>query len=187
MRSPRTGNAGAKSQKAQGTKEHTESNLPLRPDQDIRAQLANVIAFLIDVYDGLDGDPDREVEDEHDEENGDREPSLGSTNPIIGNGQDHGIWAAGGDDDREGDPLDQGELEHDGREPDEDGEPDLGWCPANPFEVDCEGTGYVPSKADAAIRRKLKAPHKRDLSNVSIEPAVTGRSRVRLPDGRVLR
>ena len=48
-----------------------------------------------------------EEESDAGKENGDREPSLGSTNPSISGSQQ--TWGAGGSDDAEGD-------EHDGRE-----------------------------------------------------------------------
>jgi hypothetical protein len=61
------------------------------------------------------------------------EPSLGSTAVAAFTSQ--ADWAKGNGDDREGDPccddredeMDQGGDEHDGREPDNDPEPSLGW------------------------------------------------------------
>lgn len=61
--------------------------------------------YLPDVEYEHDGrEPDNDTEDDHD-----FEPSLGSINTTIGGSQSY--WAAGGDADREGDPLDLGELD----------------------------------------------------------------------------
>jgi hypothetical protein len=83
----------------------------------------------------------KDLEDEHDggEPGEDDEPTLGS---VEGSGAwksknaGQEAWARGSSDDREGDPgcddregdeLLHGGDEHDGAEPDEDGEPTLGW------------------------------------------------------------
>lgn len=96
-----------------------------------RKERATLIELLIDSLDAEAGDPDLE-------ETGDAEPSLGfqAGDIFVGRGCEHG---GSGDDrevedehdedtyDREGDELQHGGDEHDGCEPDEDGEPSLGW------------------------------------------------------------
>jgi hypothetical protein len=96
-----------------------------------RKEREALIELLIDSLDETDGDADLE-------ETGDAEPSLGFqvADRFVGRGCEH---VCPSDDreiedehdedtcDREGDELQHGGDEHDGCEPDEDGEPSLGW------------------------------------------------------------
>jgi len=81
-------------------------------DPALRQNLERIVELLIEAIDQLDPDPDCEP-DADDEDGGDSEPSLGSTNPTLGNGHDRGAWSAGSDDDREFDEADdpRGELD----------------------------------------------------------------------------
>lgn len=106
-----------------------------------RRAVEQQIDALIDLLDTLDDDPDLEPSlgfterlhnisqsdpnyaananagDDREADDSDLEPSLGSVNPTIYGVQES--WSAGNCDDRE--------HEHDGAEPDADGEPSLGW------------------------------------------------------------
>lgn len=189
---------------------------------DYREQLRKVrreaeaeIDRLLLILDTIDEDPDIEEEDEREPDN-DLEPSLGSVNPTTSNGQ--GNWSAGGDADLE-DEHDGSEPDHEGdeldtregsdtedMEPDEDGEPSLGWTIDGAMVdiafVDRELEGYVLSKKDIELRGKLgklfckrsiancaplSAGPRVGISNVSLVPSVVGRSRLRLPSGKMVR
>lgn len=88
-----------------------------------------LIDLLIDSLDETDGDADRE-------DGGDDEPSLAAceNHPDYYARGSQLHWTQGNSDEREGDDGDDREdvcedegAEHDGCEPDEDGEPSLGW------------------------------------------------------------
>ncbi|MCO5132455.1 MAG: hypothetical protein M9932_18190 [Xanthobacteraceae bacterium] len=104
----------------------------------LRREAQDEIDRLLTFLDETDGYSTTEQEMEDDEAGGDDEPSLGfqAGDIFVGRGCEHG---GSGDDrevedehdedtcDREGDELQHGGDEHDGCEPDEDGEPSLGW------------------------------------------------------------
>ena len=105
-----------------------------------RRDVESQIDALIELLDTLDPDPDAE-------------PSLGSVNPST-----YGEplpWAAGGSDDRED--------EHDGCEPDEGGEPSLGWTEnANQASAHFHGTSIHGVDAEDGVGpvRKKRPPSK---------------------------
>ena len=99
----------------------------------IRREAEDTVAFLIDILDERDGDPDEETDNPDLEDGGDHEPSLGSPNVRLGRVMVDGtpLWP---EQEQRIDPgFDQSgwstlsgcadlEEEHDGREPDVDDE-----------------------------------------------------------------
>lgn len=122
----------------------------------LRKEAMDEIDRLLTFLDALaDCDEDSAADDDPCDGDPDAEPPLGWTDmesrwgkavttegedePVLGSvvATDQTKWASGtqddreGDgcaDDREGDEIEHGGDEHDGCEPDEDGEPSLGWC-----------------------------------------------------------
>jgi hypothetical protein len=99
---------------------------------------SGAVSYSIPV--GRDGSFDCEGDDTPSGRSAEDEPSLGSLEAVgVRGGQEHWAQGAGADQegdaheddedghDREGDELQHGGDEHDGAEPDEDGEPLLGW------------------------------------------------------------
>lgn len=125
-----------------------------------RKDASRLVEFLIDYLDTTEDDPDLE-------DTGDDEPSLGfqAGDIFLGRGCEHG---GSGDDrevedehdedtcDREAVCEDEG-AEHDGSEPDVDGEPSLGWTVdgaiANSDGMDREAGG---SSVTEAMRQRYK-------------------------------
>ena len=86
----------------------------------IRREATQEIERLIALLDRLSPDPDFEEQGDNDDDPSQDEPSLGS----VDNFTDQTRWAAGG---CTGEHDVDAEGEHDGSEPDEDGEPTMGW------------------------------------------------------------
>ena len=137
--------------------------------EHLRSEAEAEIERLIDILDRTDlffDEREHQVDDDPIDGDDDSEDSLGS---VDGN---QTRWAAGdasdregddGCDDREGDELQHGGDEHDGREPGEDDEPILGW-PENVTQGinhggwnDYEVSGSEVTEARRARYRKGKA------------------------------
>jgi hypothetical protein len=137
----------------------------------VRREAEAAIEQLIDILDRTDqfyDEREHQIDDDPIDPDDDSEDTLGS---IDAASQAH--WASGhagdreGDgcaDDREGDELQHGGDEHDGREPCEDGEPSLGWTDEEAargstyggslgFSADCEES---PSVVTAAARARYR-------------------------------
>lgn len=138
------------------------------PDADLDFEEVPPDADALDLvrcglmYDNTDEDPTEE--DDHAEDDGTAEPSLGSLErhpTLYVNGRDRvgdqTDWAAGNRTDLED--------EHDGGEPDEDGEPSLGWTEAATGDEvrgcvvnDYEGGDDYEGRVAYLDQRRAKSP-----------------------------
>lgn len=162
----------------------------------LRKEARDEIHRLIDFLDTTDNYSSRELEDQVDDgpvddielegddtkdgRSADDEPSLGSG--ATGEWSTQAHWASPNDgsdregdgcaDDREGDELQHGADEHDGGEPDEDGEPSLGWTNEGSIETPC-------SLTDGEQGEAARAPQNRTTVAPSVDQMRKLRSRFR--------
>jgi hypothetical protein len=106
-----------------------QPNSSIAPRPEARELLATAIECLIALLDLQEPDPELEPNGDEEFDTVDNEPSLGAT--LATNQAEAWGRQSGTKDDRED--------EHDGREPDEDGEATLGW--PNPAPHIAGGTG----------------------------------------------
>ena len=114
---------------------------------ELRSKIERAVEGLLAILDGLDAtDDDREPNGDELDDEADAEPVLGS----VDNFTNQTRWGAGGVDDAEGD-------EHDGAEPDQEGEPSLGstsshnqveWAGGGTEEREDEHDGAEPDGDD---------------------------------------
>ncbi len=152
-------------------------------DAKLRARIEAAVEQMIAALDAIDAPLEDAEEDDPGEAEPDGEPGLGSTEAMN---QEHGwkpphCWNMRDDDemddaDSEPECEDEG-ADHDGREPDVDAEPDLGWT------IDGElgdHNGFISGEADDPLpvaeidRRRAAYRERREARRVAQTAALNG-------------